>query len=163
MTPTQLEQRLTDALTARADQVTAADLRPAAPPTGRRVPPRRGLYLGMALAAAISAIAVLVLLTQVREEPIRPSQAPSDQLTRLPATSSYDPSATPRSALPTVLGPTEAATPTTSDTPRPSSTDTPNPTVTPKLPDPAIPRGSAEAPQPIPTTAPPVEETTSAP
>ncbi|SHN28837.1 hypothetical protein [Cryptosporangium aurantiacum] len=139
--PTQIEERLTAALAARADQVTSTDLRPPAPPTGPRRPPHRGLYLGMALAAALSAIAVLVLIAQVRDAPIRPSEAPDGGITRLPATTSIDPSASPRK---TVLGPPVVSSPhPTARTPEGPATTAPD--------EPITPGGNGSSPTVVPT------------
>jgi len=115
MTPTQLEHRLTAALSARAEQVTAADLRPPMPPTGVRIAGRRWLVASVALAAAVLALAVFVVIGQVREQPLRPSHQPG---TASPS-STAEPTPIPASR-------TAAPTPSVSDgAPIPATPDGP--------------------------------------
>ncbi|GAA0254152.1 hypothetical protein [Cryptosporangium japonicum] len=109
MTPTELEHRLTAALRARADQVTAADLRPPAPPVRGRRSANRWVLATVTMAAALLAIAVFVVIGQVREEPIRPSHQP-------PPSQRATPGATPAKPAPGPLdGPLET-TPSVSST-----------------------------------------------
>ncbi|WP_043662737.1 hypothetical protein [Streptomyces xylophagus] len=81
-TPDHLEQRLRDALRARADSVDLPALRPAVPPTGQvrfRLPVvhpvRRTALALLVLAAAV--IGVLFVAHQGREAPVRPANIPS--------------------------------------------------------------------------------------
>ena len=173
MTPTELEHRLTAALTARAEQVTAADLRPPSPPTGQRPPNHhRWMLATTTLAAAVLSIAVLVVLGQLRDAPVRPSHqppppaGPSDVTTSAPTLS-----ATPEPAVTVPVEPTRR--PDTSprgDSPRPAETRPddpqqdatewatgPAPGVVSGTPSPSPPRPtpSTVPPAPIPTTTTP--------
>ncbi|EXG80169.1 hypothetical protein [Cryptosporangium arvum] len=155
MTPTELEHRLTTALRARAEQVTAADLRPPAPPAAGRRAPNRWILATVTMAAALLAIAVFVVIAQVREEPIRPSHQPPP--TSAPSTGST-PGTTP--AKPET-GPSDGPLETTPSEPAtevPGATKFPNAEPTPSdrpLP-PETSRGPASSPQ-DPTAAVPAE------
>ncbi|WP_329264135.1 hypothetical protein OG223_49900 [Streptomyces sp. NBC_01478] len=82
--PDPLEQRLRDALRARADSVHLHALRPAAPPTGRArlfrlsavVPVRRTALALLVVAAAVIGV-LFVAIHEVRETPVRPANRPS--------------------------------------------------------------------------------------
>ena len=85
--PDPLEQRLQDALRARADSVDLPDLRPAAPPTRHarfRLPavrpfvrPVRRSVLALLMLAAVVAGLLFVAARWERETPVRPSNVPS--------------------------------------------------------------------------------------
>ncbi|MFD4559248.1 hypothetical protein ACFWP5_33845 [Streptomyces sp. NPDC058469] len=82
--PDPLEQRLRDALRARADAVDLHALRPAAPPTGQarlfRLPAirpvRRSALALLVVAAAVIGV-LFVALHEVRETPVGPANRPS--------------------------------------------------------------------------------------
>ncbi|MEU9893280.1 hypothetical protein ACIBCS_12060 [Streptomyces phaeochromogenes] len=85
--PDPLEQRLHDALRARADSVDLPDLRPAAPPTRHarfRLPavrpvtrPVRRSVLALLMLAAVVAGLLFVAARWERETPVRPANVPS--------------------------------------------------------------------------------------
>ena len=82
-----LEQRLHDALRARADSVALSDLRPAAPPTRHArfrlaavrpvVRPVRRSALVLLMLAAVVAGLLFVAARWERETPVRPANVPS--------------------------------------------------------------------------------------
>ena len=82
--PDPLEERLRNALRARAGSVDLRSLRPAAPPTGRprlfRLPAihpvRRTAVALLVVAAAVIGI-LFVAIHEVREPPVRPANRPS--------------------------------------------------------------------------------------
>jgi len=82
--PDPLEERLRNALRARADSVDLHALRPAAPPTGRprlfRLPAlhpvRRTAVALLVVAAAVIGV-LFVAMHEVREQPVRPANRPS--------------------------------------------------------------------------------------
>ncbi|MEU9874915.1 hypothetical protein [Streptomyces phaeochromogenes] len=81
--PDPLEQRLHDALRARAGSVGLPDLRPAAPPTRHarfRLPavrPVRRSVLALLMLAAVVAGLLFVAARWERETPVRPANVPS--------------------------------------------------------------------------------------
>jgi len=85
--PDPLEQRLHDALRARADSVALSDLRPAAPPTRHArfrlaavrpvVRPVRRSALVLLMLAAVVAGLLFVAARWERETPVRPANVPS--------------------------------------------------------------------------------------
>nr|WSY57341.1 hypothetical protein OG999_49260 [Streptomyces sp. NBC_00886] len=81
--PDPLEQRLRDALRARADSVDLPALRPAAPPTGQarfRLPvtrPVRRTALALLVVAAAVVGVLFVAAHHGRETPVRPANVPS--------------------------------------------------------------------------------------
>lgn len=112
MTPTELENRLTAALAARAGQVTAADLRPPAPPTGVGRPGyHRWMLAGVALAAVVLSIAIFVVIGQVREKPLQPGRQPEPAASTQPATPVPAVTQTPRTEA-TPQGPVPPPAPT---------------------------------------------------
>lgn len=82
--PDPLEERLRNALRARADSVDLHALRPSAPPTGRprlfRLPAlhpvRRSAVALLVVAAAVIGV-LFVAIHEVREPPVRPANRPS--------------------------------------------------------------------------------------
>ncbi|MFI5955108.1 hypothetical protein [Cryptosporangium sp. NPDC051539] len=146
MTITDTERRLSAALSARAESITAADLRPPAPPTrGHRSPASktRWLFTGMALAAAFAAVAVLVLVTQVRESPIRPSHQPSGR----PAASP-----TPAASEPARPSPSETRGPAVPQSPADATPAPPSASRAGRSPSEAAPGVDASPVAPVPTT-----------
>jgi hypothetical protein len=107
MSVTETERRLTDALEARAAQVSPLKLRPAMPLPSRR-PARRRVGPLVGLAAVLVAIACLVMVAQLRSKPpasVRPAAPP----TRTPVTSTQRPAPMPEASR------TAASAPTASD------------------------------------------------
>ncbi|GAP46007.1 levansucrase [Streptomyces azureus] len=112
-----LEQRLRDALEARANSAGLEHLRPAALPTVTRrplLPPRRAVIVLFGLAAA-AAFALLFLTNSTPDRPVgpavRPTRSVSPPASQVPA-SPATPSPSHRGAAATEEGPDPASTAT---------------------------------------------------
>ncbi|OUD05083.1 hypothetical protein CA983_00765 [Streptomyces swartbergensis] len=112
-----LEQRLRDALEARANTAGPEHLRPAVLPTVPRrplLPPRRAVIVLLGLAAA-AAFALLFLTNSTPDSPVRPADRPTHSVnppaSQLPASPAATPLPPPRGAAPEE-GPDPASTAT---------------------------------------------------
>ncbi|MDT0570502.1 hypothetical protein RM704_24055 [Streptomyces sp. DSM 3412] len=93
----EVEQRLREALGARADSVESPHLRPAALPTRSRrsfLPPRRAVIVLFGLVAA-AACALLAVTDSDSDSPVRPADIPSHSVSPSTSQAPASPVATP--------------------------------------------------------------------